>query len=291
MSLQNKQFRPRAVSQVIWNLMLLITGSVLCAMAINGLLIPNKFVSGGLTGLALVIHYAFPFLPVAWLYFFLNVPMFAAGRLFVGKRFFYYSIAGMCIFTAALKLVDASFPLEEPILSALLAGIISGFGSGIILRSHGSAGGTDILSVIFVNWLSIRVGTTVLVFNSVILLAAAIFTSLQGALYTLIYLYVTSYVMNLVVTGLSKRKTLFIISSRWEEISQEILHRIRRGVTLIHGQGGFSGQQENILYTVVAFQELARVKRLIRKIDPDAFVVITDTLEVIGHRIGNQPHW
>jgi uncharacterized membrane-anchored protein YitT (DUF2179 family) len=97
--------------------------------------------------------------------------------------------------------------------------------------------------------------------------------------------------VNLVVTGLSQRKAVFIISPQWEEISQEIMEKIQRGVTIIGGRGGYTGREEQILYTVITFRELSRLKQLVSVIDPDAFVVVTDTLEVMGHRIGTQPHW
>jgi uncharacterized membrane-anchored protein YitT (DUF2179 family) len=104
-------------------------------------------------------------------------------------------------------------------------------------------------------------------------------------------MYVTSHVLNIVVTGLSQRKAVFIISAQWEKISKGIMEKIDRSVTIVKAQGGYTGNQLNTLYTVVAFQELPRVKDLIRNFDPDAFVVVTDTLEVMGRRIGNQPHW
>jgi len=285
------EFRLRILRQVFWNLGLISVGSVLCAVAINGILIPHKFVSGGFTGLALTIHYLLPALPVAWLYFILNVPLFALGWKYVGRRFFIYSIAGMIIFSCALKWVNASLPVQDQVLSALLAGIISGAGAGVILRSVGSAGGLDILSVIVFQRFSVRLGTTNLAFNSLVLAAAAMLFSLERALYTLVYIYVTSYILNLVVTGLSQRKAVFIISPRWQEISQEIFEKLNRGLTVIKGQGGYSGQQEQILYTVITFRELPRLKGIIRRLDPNAFVVVTETLEVMGQRIGNQPHW
>jgi uncharacterized membrane-anchored protein YitT (DUF2179 family) len=270
---------------------LIIVGSALCAVAINGILIPRQFLSGGFTGLALVVHYLLPFLPVGGLFFLFNIPMFVLGWKHVGRRFFFYSIAGMFIFSAAVQWLQVSLPVYDQLLSALLAGIISGVGSGIILRSWGSAGGTDILSVILAKRFSIRLGTTVLAFNCVILFAAAILLSLESALYTLIYLFVTSYILNIVVTGLSQRKAVYIISPRWKEISKGIIAEINRGATIIHGEGGFSGKEHRMVYTVITFRELARLKRLINRLDPDAFVVVSDTLEVMGQQIGNQPHW
>jgi uncharacterized membrane-anchored protein YitT (DUF2179 family) len=275
---------------ILWNLALIALGSSLCALAINGILIPKGYVSGGVTGVALLIYYLFPYAPVAVIYFLLNLPLFAVGWIYVGRRFFLYSLAGMVIFSAAVAWVQIPIHIENPILATLLAGIITGGGSGIILKSLGSAGGTDILSVILLKRFSIRLGTTILAFNCLILISAS-FLSLESALYTLIYLYVTSHILDLVVTGLSQRKAVFIVSSRWEEISDRLISEIKRGVTVMKGQGGYSGREENILYTVVTFRELSSLKRMIQEVDPQAFVVVTDTLEVMGNRIGNQPHW
>ena len=279
------------LKEVLWNLFLISLGSALCSMAINGILIPQKFYGAGFTGVALIIHYLVPSLPVAVLYFILNIPVFALGWIYVGRRFFLYSIAGMFIFAGTLVWIHISLPVYDKMLSTILAGIIVGVGSGIILRSLGSAGGLDILSVIFLKRFSIRLGSTILAFNSLLLVAGAVLFSLEGALYTLIYIFVSSYMVNLVVTGLSQRKAVYIISPQWEEISHEIMDKIQRGVTVIKGQGGYTGRDENILYTVISFRELPQLKQLIRGVDPHAFVVVTDTLEVMGHGIGNQPHW
>jgi uncharacterized membrane-anchored protein YitT (DUF2179 family) len=277
--------------QIVWNLLLLAAGSLLCGVAINGILIPQKFFGAGFAGVCLVIHYLIPVLPVAALYFLLNIPVFTLGWKYVGRRFFLYSIPGTLIFTAALQLIDFSFPLQDKILSALLAGIIVGVGSGIILRSLGSAGGVDILSVIFLKRFSIRLGTTILAFNSIVLIAGALLFSLEDALYTMVYLFVNARVVNLVVTGLSQRKAAFIISPQWQRIADEIMNRIHRGVTIIEGEGAYSGKEEKILYTVFNFSELPRLKEVVRKADSNAFVVVSDTLEVMGQRVGNQPHW
>ncbi|MBU4370610.1 MAG: YitT family protein [Proteobacteria bacterium] len=279
------------LKDVGWNLGLLAFGSLLCGAAINGILIPHHFVSGGVTGLALVIHYLLPLFPVSLIYLVANMPLFIAGWFFISRRFFIYSIIGMFLFAGAVAVVDVDIPVRDKLLAALLAGIILGTGSGIILKSMGSAGGTDILSVILLQRFSVRLGTTVLAFNILVLATAATLFSLEDALYTLIYLYVSTKIVDLVVTGLSQRKAVFIISPWWQEISRGILEEIHRGVTIIRGQGGYSQQEQKILYTVVNFRELATLKQIVRRNDPAAFVVVTETTEVMGHRIGNQPHW
>ncbi|UCB48704.1 MAG: YitT family protein [Deltaproteobacteria bacterium] len=286
-----EKFWIKDLRQVLWNLGLIAFGSALCAVAINGILIPREFLSAGFVGLALVIYYFVPVLPVAWLYFLLNVPLFIIGWRFVGRRFFLYSLAGMVIFSCAVEFIQVPIPVQDKILSALLAGIITGTGAGVILRSIGSAGGLDILCVIMLQRFSVRLGTTSLAFNSILLVAGALLFSLERALYTLIYIYVASYILNLVVTGLSQRKAVFIISSQWEEISKKILYEIDRGLTIIKGQGGYTGQEEQIVYTVITFREYAQLKGIIKKIDPKAFMVVTETLDVMGQRIGTEPHW
>lgn len=280
-----------SIRQAAWNLILLAAGSAICAVAVNGILIPRQFVSGGFTGLALVVHYLMPGLSVAGLYFLFNVPLFAASWFLVGRRFFFYSVIGMLIFTGALAWIDVRIPLTDPLLCALAAGILMGTGLGVILRSFGSTGGTDILSVILFQRVSVRPGTTILASNVLILAAAVFFFSLEIVLYTLIYLYVASQIVDVVLTGTSQRKAVFIISVQWETISRKVLEEIHRGLTVLHGEGGYSGHRHRILYTVVTFRELGLLKQIIQREDPAAFVVVTDTREVMGDRIGNQPPW
>jgi len=277
--------------EIAWNLFLLSAGSAISAVAINSILIPEGFLAAGFTGLALIIHYLTDVLSVSSLYFLLNLPLFALGWKYVGRRFFLYSVVGMVIYSAAVEFVHIPIHIEERILAALLAGILMGVGSGIILRSLGSAGGVDILSVILLTRHSIRAGSTALAFNAVLLGICAFLFTLDMALYTLVYIYVTSSMLNVVLTGLSQRKAVFIVSPLWREISHGIMEEIQRGVTILQGEGGFTGQTQRVLYTVVSFRELARLKQMIRKTDPEAFVVVTETLEVMGQRIGNQPHW
>ncbi|UCH23308.1 MAG: YitT family protein [Deltaproteobacteria bacterium] len=279
------------IKTVTWNLVLITVGSVLCTIAINGILIPQQFISGGFTGLAILIHYLVPFSSVGVAYFILNIPIYALGWKFVGRRFFLYSIAGLFIFSAMVTWIHPTVPIQDKFLSALLAGIVSGVGAGIILRSLGSAGGLDILSIILIKKFSIRIGSSILAFNCILLLVFAFIFSMEAALYALIFIFVSSKLVDLVVTGLSQRKTAVIISEAWNEISREIINTLQRGVTVVCGQGAYSGQEKHILYVVITFQELSRLKRLIRQIDSSAFVVISDTLEVMGRRIGNQPHW
>jgi uncharacterized membrane-anchored protein YitT (DUF2179 family) len=281
----------RAFRLVLWNLLLITSGSLICALAINGILIPHKFLSGGFVGMTLIIHYLYPYLPVSGLYFVLNIPVYFLGWRFIGKRFFWYSVAGMVIFSIAVLWKPFVIPVHDKMLAAIFAGILSGAGGGIILKSFGSAGGMDVLSIILFKRFSIRLGTSILILNGLILSLAACVFSIEEALYTLIFLFVSTQVLNVVVYGLSQRKAVYIISPHWEKIHRRIMETIQRGVTIIDGRGGYTGQDIQMLFTVISHQEVPRLKKLIDEIDPQAFVVINDTLEVMGRGIGNQPHW
>lgn len=286
-----KFFTLADVGLLLRNLALMTLGGVLCAVAINGLVIPHEFAAGGITGLAVVIQEVFPSLDVGVVYLLLNVPLFLGAIMAVGRRFFFYSLVGTLIFSLALVLVKVELAVENDILAAMFSGIIIGLGAGITLRSQGSAGGADILSVMLMKRFSVPLGSSLLALNVLVLSLTALVFSLDSALYTLIQIYVAAKLVNLVVTGLSQRKAVMIISKQWPEINREILRDLRRGTTVIPARGGYSGNEENMLYAVVNFREIGPLKAMIRSIDPDAFVVVTDTMEVMNYRIGNQPHW
>lgn len=266
-------------------------GSVLCAVAVNGILIPRQFVTGGITGIAMILHRSFPAVPLGWIYLLMNIPLFALAWMTVGRRFFFFSLLGALSLSCSLLLIHVPIHLEDNTLNAILAGLILGSGVGLTLRSSGSQGGLDILAIMLLKRFSINLGNTILAVNGLVLAIVTLVYSLEAVLLTLIVLFVSAKVANIVVTGLSQRKSVLIISPHWEKIMAEILKDIRRGVTIIKGEGGYSKQQENIIYTVVTFRETGQLKRLVQQIDPNAFVVISNTLEVINYRIGNQPHW
>lgn len=288
---QNAQPIYSTPRQLIFDLTHIFLGSLICGEAVNAILIPKHFATGGVTGLCIVIHRAVPFINIGWLYFWVNIPLFIMAWKFVGRRFFIYSLVGTLSFTFAIAFIHVPIQVEDKILSALLAGIIFGVGTGLALQSSGSLGGLDILSVVLLRRFSIRLGNTVFSVNLIVLATVAAFYSIDAFLYTLIVIFVSSKITDIVVTGLSQRKMVVIISPHWETISKEILKDVHRGVTIIEGVGGFSGQKEHILYAVLPLTEIGPVKSLIRQIDPDAFVVISNTLEVINNRLGNQPHW
>ena len=273
---------------VALSLLMIAAGCGLIGVAVNGILLPHHFVGGGIVGLAMLVYYLAPVASVALFSILLNVPVFLVGWRMVGRGFFFYSLAGALILAAALKWVVVPVPVSDKILSAILAGITTGAGMGLVMRSQGSVGGVSILSVVLRQRFSIRPGTTAMAFNLLVLLGAAYTASLDEALYTFIYLFTSAKVTDLVVTGLSQRKAVFIISPHWERIAQGILQGLGRGATVIPARGAYTGNEQTMLYTVVSMQNLGRLKGLVRAEDPHAFVVLSDTLEVMGRGIGNQ---
>ena len=280
-----------STKQILNNLFLITAGSLIAVVATNGILVPMGFANGGFVGLAMLLQKLFPDLPLGWLYGLLNLPLYILGWRLVGRRFLAYSLVGTVIFTLALQYVDFVLPLQDKVPAAVLAGIISGAGSGLILRSHGSAGGGDILSVVLFKRFSVRLGSSVLALNALVMIGVALTFSLQSAVYTLIFIYVSSQVLNLVVSGLSRRKAVHIISPQWELISQTIMEKLGRGVTLIPASGAYTHRSGQMVFTVIALYQISRLKELVHSLDPGALVVISDTAEVMGARIGNQPHW
>jgi uncharacterized membrane-anchored protein YitT (DUF2179 family) len=267
---------------IAWNGFLITVGSFICAIAVNGILIPKHFLSGGITGVALIVHYFFEKIDVGWLYFVFNIPLFLMGWMRISRPFFLYSLFGTIVFSVAVLVTKVTIHVHELMLAAILAGIISGIGSGIIFRSCGSAGGLDIISIFLNQKYSIRLGNTILAFNAIVLLVSAFLFGIDLALYTLVYLFVATYMIDVVLVGLNQRKTVFVISAYSRQIAEEILKQMHRGATFFKGEGAYTHQPEDVLYTAITMKELGKLKDLIFSIDKDAFVVVNDTKEVLG---------
>ena len=172
----------KVIGQVLWNLILIATGSILCAITVKSILAPLEFFGTGFTGIALIISYLIPPFLISIIYFVINIPVYILGWKFVGRRVFFYSIIAMVLFSISLELINFQITLQDKFLGAIPAGITMGTAAGITLKSQGSGGGLDILSVIFLRIFSIRPGTTILAFNAALLAAGAILFSLERAL-------------------------------------------------------------------------------------------------------------
>jgi uncharacterized membrane-anchored protein YitT (DUF2179 family) len=274
---------------VLLNLTLLTAGSCIFAIGVNGVLVPNHFLSGGIVGISLIAHYLFPGLNMGVVYFALNVPLILFGWFTVSRRFILYTFFGMSVFSLTAGILSPKFPVvENPILSAILAGIICGTGIGISLRSQGSGGGLNILAVYLSMKVGIRTGVASFMINAAILGIAAYFIDLQAALYSLVYEYTRGKITDAVVTGFNQRKSVLVISESPEAIADRILADLNRGVTFFPAVGGYSGEKKEALFSIITITELAKMKELVFDTDPKAFMVVNDTLEVIGKRHGSR---
>lgn len=270
---------------------LLILGNALCAMAVTTILIPHEFLSGGLTGVALILYYKNQVLPVGLLYLIVNIPMFVLGFRMVGLRFILYTGWGMLIFAALLFVPLPPVPLADKMLAAIVAGIIGGAGSAIMFRSHGAPGGSEIISVICFKYLGISVGTTAVIINALILAAGIFVFPFEDIIYTLIYIVISAKVTDVIFHGLLKRQAVMIVSSKWKQIIDEINTHTRLGATLLQGKGSFSGVENPIIYSIVNRPDVVLLKKMAMRTDPSAFIAIMEASDVVAEDVGNQPHW
>lgn len=279
------------IRDFFYNTFLLVTGSLICAVAVNGFLIPHGFISSGMTGIALIFYYKHPGVSVGILYFLISIPVFCLGWFFIGLRFILYTIWGMFIYSVMLYLVNFQIQINDNMLSAVVAGGLTGLGVAIVMRSYGSGGGSEIICVILNRFFSITIGMGTIMINSAILLVSAYFFPVEKVLYTFIYIAASSEVTDMVFHGLAKRKAALIISDRWEEIVDALTIDHKIGVTLINGQGGYHGAEKRILYSVLSRSDLPVLKKVILGIDPNAFITVMEASDVVGVDVGNQPRW
>jgi uncharacterized membrane-anchored protein YitT (DUF2179 family) len=280
---------PLSWKTVSYNLFLISAGCMVFVVGMNSVLIPNKLFGAGVSGIALVVHYLFPRLGVGLAYFLLNLPLMLLGWFSISRRFMFYTLYGMGFFSLAAGVIKTpAATLQDPTLAALLAGIICGTGVGFILRSLGSTGGIDILAIYVNEKFGFRPGSVSFVFNTMVLMVGAYFLGLEVALYTLIYVFTSSRVLDLVLTGFNQRMATMVISEKTDEMSKEIFKKVNRGVTFLKGKGAYTGKERDVLFTITTLTELPKLKGVIFGIDPGAFVVVNNTLEVLGKRHGTR---
>lgn len=285
----NDIFDGVSIRSTLLNCSLIMFGSIIFVIGMNSILVPHKLLSGGLIGTSLIVHYLIPSLDVGLVYFVLNIPFIWLGWFHVSRRFMFYTIFGMVFFSLIAKFIQPpSINIHNPILVALLGGLFCGIGGGIILRSLGSVGGLDILAVYMNKRFGFRPGAVIMVANALVLLTGAGLFNVEIALYSLIYVYTSGRIVDVVLTGFNRRKVLLIISKESHKIADDILFRINRGVTYLKGKGGYTGEESDVILTITTLTELPRMKDIVYGIDPEAFMVVNDTLEVLGKRHGTR---
>lgn len=247
---------------------------------------PNKIAAGGVSGLAIVLHHLFN-MPIGATMLIFNVPLFLLGVKYLGKLFGIRTIIGMVLFSFFTdffdKILKFSAVTDNPLLATLYGGLLMGIGLGIVFRARGSTGGSDIVAQIFSNKGIMSAGNTfILIDFFVIALAGISFQGIEYALWGFIALYVSSKIVDVVIAGLGYAKASYIISAKSKEIKDEILKKMDRGVTMLKGKGGYSEEDRDIILCILTKREVTRLRNLVKQIDPDAFVIIQDTYEVLG---------
>ncbi len=269
------------------NIGLISIGSIIYAIGINGVIVPHGFLTGGVLGISLLAHYFTPVLGVGFIYFCLNIPLMILGWFTISRRFMFYSLFGMVFLSWAATMIHPHIPaIQDPMLAALLAGCICGAGAGLILRSYGSVGGLDILAVFMNKKFGFQIGAILFASNALILASGAYLHDIETALYSIVYMFTSGKVVNAILTGFNRRKSIMIVSDHADEIAQRILASEGRGVTFLKGEGAFSHHDKKVIFTITTLMELPKMKQLILDEDPEAFFVVNDTLEVLGTRHG-----
>ena len=269
---------------------LIITAScALYAVGFNWMFDPNHISVGGFTGLGQIINYLLPGLPIGTIVIILNVPLFVLGWRFIGKDFLFSSVYATAVSSLMIDGLAAvhTFKPMEPILACLYGGVIIGVSCGIMLREGATTGGTELGA-----WLlkakipGLSIGTLCLAIDlTIIVFYAAVFRSLENALYGGIALYISTKVMDMVVYGGSAAKLAYIISNEQEKITHELLAR-DMGVTRLTAEGAYTHNDKPVLLCAVRRREIVAVKRLVNEIDPTAFFIVCDAREVLGEGFG-----
>ena len=264
---------------------MIIIGALISAISCNLFLIPNHFLSGGITGIAIIFHYLFD-LPIGIQNIVFNIPILYIAYHFFGKTYFINTILGTFLYSTFIDLTSFLTPLtplhNNPMLSAIVAGVVSGIGFGLILRANANTGGADVVAALIRKLYSYNIGTMIFALNCLIVLCGLVLFSFEAAIYTLIYMYIMGEVDNRIVTGFNKRKSIMIVSDKSEEIAEHIMNELGRGVTFIEGEGGYTHTKKRILYVVITLTQLSKVKEIALKSDAKSFFIISNASEVNG---------
>nr|WP_311318543.1 YitT family protein [Levilactobacillus brevis] len=247
--------------------------------------IANHLADGGISGITLIFRALFHIDP-AYSTILINVPLIIIGWRFLGRQSLIYTIYGTGMLSLCLwvwQRVPLTIALHgDLLLSALGAGIIGGFGSGLLYRYGGTTGGTDIIARIFERFRGVPMGRTLLYLDVVVLLISLVYIDIQHMAYTLIYSYVFARIVNFTQEGAYAARGVIVVSENYQQITDEIMTELERGVSLVNGEGGFSHQERKMIYVVVAPSELYRLRQIIQRNDSRAFISVINVNEALG---------
>lgn len=267
---------------VAWNLFLLTSGSIIYIIGMNGVVIHHNFIPGGLYGLCLFVYYKTGLLSPGTWYLVFNIPLLILGWIYVSRRFLLYTVYSVVVIFIASEFLTVDFGITNQLYAAIAGGFITGAGSGVILRSIGSAGGLDVIAVILFRYFNIGVGRTYMAFN--ILLFSVVISQYGSDIFiaSIILTFVTSSSLSYFLTLSNQRKIVYIISDKSPEIADEVIGRLRLGATKIQAKGAYSGQDKEILMTITNSLQLKRLEEAVFTIDDEALFIVENSYDVIG---------
>lgn len=270
----------------------IVLGSLIMGLGYALFLIPHHLVPGGVSGIAIILNYFFN-LPVGILILIFNIPVFALGVRVMGSRYGVKSLVGMVLssllidfFYEILKLPSAT---DNPLLAAIYSGVCIGVGLGIIFRSKASTGGTDTLGQVLSKWTGMTVGMAIMAVDFVIISASGLsFRSWEAPLYGYIVLYISTWVIDRILEGWNHSKMVFINSSKGRQIEEFILFTLNRGGTALKSRSMYLKRDRELLMSVIHRKQISELREFVKEIDPEAFVVISDTYAVLGKGFRSQ---
>jgi len=262
-----------------------IFGALIMAVAVSQFLLPNELSSGGFSGIATITYYLFK-IPMGTTILILNVPLFVFSGFKIGKDFFIKSIIGTSSLSVFIDILDKVPELtDDKFLACIYGGILTGIGTAIILKSYSSTGGTDLLTNIIkkINP-KIQMGKAIVLIDFIIVALNVIFLGkIEIGLYSAIAIYLMGLMIDIVFEGIYFTKLLVIISDKNEEIAQGIGDIINRGTTGLYGKGMYTNKEKLVLICAAGRHDVANVKQLVLRTDPHAFLIVTNSREVLGY--------
>ena len=271
--------------QLFWNSLVIVLGNALYALAVALFLEPAGLVTGGATGIALAFG-RLTGLSVSGFLFLFNMSMLVWGWAVLGKKFALNTLASSVLSPAFLalfeRLLDGRVLTEDIFLCTIFSGLGIGVALGMVIRAGASTGGMDIPPLVLQKWFRWPVSITMMLFDIAILLVQALFSPPEQVLYGIVMVILHTIVMDKMLLLGDSRTQVKIVSARSDEIRDTILEQIDRGVTILHGEGGYTHESSAVLLSIVSNRELPRLEKLAHSIDPTCFLIVSHVTEVSG---------
>lgn len=262
-------------------LLIIFFASILLGFAFNLFLLPHEVLTGGVTGLAMVFGLTTPINAGYWVVL-LNIPIIILGWRKLGKQFIGNTIFSVAVTSISMIYIPIFQITEDALLSSVFGGVIAGAAIGIIIRFYGSTGGFDVVSLVLIKKWDVPLGGLIFSLNTIVVIISGFFFAWELALYTMLSIYITGLVIDRIHTRHIKL-SLMVVTNQGDELKKALLANLVRGITVIEGQGAYSGESKKVLYTVITRYELAIIKPLLKEIDPNAFVSVSESMEVMGN--------